>query len=158
MKIKLSDIADGNLSQEQATQMQDYFKKGGTWAELLKLTPIEVEEVYAKGYNHYQEGEFEKALAAFSALIQLDPYVAKHWIAVGAALHAQKEFRQAIGMYDIAEKLDEKDMRILYYRAQSLLALDEKAEAMQVLEKIVLAQGEFSEKALEILAYLREGK
>lgn len=139
MKIKIADITEGKMTQEQAETLQNYFKKGGTWQELLQLKPEEVEQVYAAGYRYYTDREFDKAMASFSTLIQLSPYEAKHWIAIGAVLQAQEHFTDAIGAYEIALTMEEDNVPALFYCAQCSYALDKKEEAKEFLQKLLLA-------------------
>jgi type III secretion system low calcium response chaperone LcrH/SycD len=154
MKIKLSEIAEGNLTQEQSEALQKYFKEGGTWQSLLELKPQEIEEIYAIGYEHYQGRDYEKAIASFSTLIQLNPYVIKYWVAIGAALQAKQEFKEALDIYKIALTLEENHAPTLFYSAQCLYALEKIAECKETLMKL-LQLGEkgshFLDKAREIL-------
>jgi len=152
MKIKLADISEGRLSPEQSEALQKYFESGGTWQDLLKLETDDVEEVYAIGHGHYADGDYEKALAAFSALIQLNPYAAKHWIAIGATLQAQEMYSDAMAAYELSLTLDEERIAPLFYCAQCAYALGEKEHCSGFLKQVIEKNDEgFSEKARLIL-------
>jgi type III secretion system low calcium response chaperone LcrH/SycD len=156
MKINISDMTEGRLTPSQVEALQKYFLNGGTWHQLLKLKPDEVEEVYAMGHRFYSEGDLDKALAAFSALIQLNPYVAKYWVAIGATLQRKEEYQDAISAYGIALTIEEH-IPALYYSAQCAYALDQREECKAFLKKITASKenSDFLEKACEIL-YLME--
>lgn len=164
MKIKVSDIAEGKLSVEEVSALQQYFREGGTWHELLELKPEQVEEVYAVGYDLYQKKEYDKAISAFSALIQLNPYEVKHWIAMGAALQAQSNYKEALVAYSIALSLDENHLGALFYSAQCSYALEQREEGIAFLQKIVdeaeknQTQTPFAENARRILASEKRGQ
>lgn len=158
MKIKIADIAENRLSQEQSEALQKYFLEGGTWKDLLKLEKHEVEEVYAVGHKHYLEEEYEKAMGAFSALIQINPYEAKHWIAIGATLQAKELFGDAIAAYELALTLDDKGVAPLFYSAQCAFSLGEEQRSFDFLKQVVEKNDPvFSEKAQFILRGLKNG-
>lgn len=155
MKIKLADISEGRLTPEQTEALQKYFNSGGTWQDLLELNNDHIEEVYAIGYEHYTEGDLEQALAAFSALIQLNPYAAKHWIAIGATLQAQEKYADALAAYELSLALDEERIAPLYYSAQCAYALGENRQCTNLLNEIVQKNDpQFSEQAKIILKEL----
>ena len=158
MKIKLADISEGRLSPEQTAALQKYFEKGGTWQDLLALKSDDVEEIYAIGYEHYLECDYEKALAAFSALIQLNPYEAKHWIAIGAVLQAQEMYSDALAAYELALTLDEAGTAPLFYMAQYTHALGENERCADFLKQVADKNDlKFSEKARLILQEMEPG-
>lgn len=167
MKIKLADIADGTLSSDQSGMLHKYFQNGGTWQELLQLKIEDVEEVYAKGYRYYKEGDFDKALAAFSSLIQLNPYVSKHWISIGAVQQAKEEYAEALFAYELALSMEETNISALFFSAQCLYALERIQETKEALKKIVSSpisekegskeERHYIEKAGEILKLLGLG-
>jgi type III secretion system low calcium response chaperone LcrH/SycD len=137
MKVKLFDITDGKLNKEEAEHLQNYFQKGGTWQHLLQLKDEEIEEIYASGYQHYNEKEYDKAITAFTALIQLNPYIAKNWIAIGAALQGKGEYRDALAAYELALAIDDENLATLFYCAQCSFALGEEQKSVEYLEKVI---------------------
>lgn len=152
MKFNLSEIAEGRLTQEQTDSLQKYFTEGGTWQDLMELSPEQVEEVYAIGFKEYNDGNFEKAISAFGALVQLNPYVPKHWIAMGATMQARGSFAEALTAYEFVLILDEKDAAALFYSAQCSYALNEKQKCIEFLQRAIeLQDGTFSEKSRQIL-------
>lgn len=157
MKIRLADITEGKLSEEQTAAMQKYFEGGGTWQNLLNLEDKNVEQVYAIGYGHYVDGDYERAMAAFAALIQLNPYEAKHWVAVGAALQAQEMYADAMAAYEVSLTIDEAAAP-LFYCAQCAYALGEKEHTMNFLLQVIETGDEqFSSKARLIIQEMNHG-
>lgn len=152
MEFNLSDIAEGRLSQEQTDILQKYFVDGGTWQDLLKLTPEQAEEVYTVGFNHYNEGNYEKAISSFGALIQLNPYIPRNWVAMGATMQARGSFEEALTAYEFALILDEKDGAALFYSAQCAYSLKQKEKCIEFLRRTIETSDlEFSMKAKYIL-------
>lgn len=164
MKIKLNAIAEGKLSEEEVMALKKYFQKGGTWQHLLNLNESDVEEVYSAGYTLYAKKEFDQALAAFAALIQLSPYVDKHWIAIGAAAQGKEDYSDALHAYEVALTLNEENVGAYFYAAQCCYALDQVDKAVEYLKKVVESSQktglfeDLSKRASLILGTLPKGR
>ncbi len=157
MEIKVADIAGNKLNKEQTEALQTYFQSGGTWQDLLEMDTNDVEDIYAIGHTHYEKEEYEQALAAFSALVQINPYSSKHWIAIGATLQGQELYHDAMAAYELAETLEEQIIEPLFYSAQCAYALGNKPETRDFLKKTIFKSEqtgkgcELAEKAKLIL-------
>lgn len=167
MKIKVSDISENKLTTEQAEALQKYFQEGGTWQELLELSSDEAESIYAVAYDHYEKEEWDKSIAAFSTLIQLNPYEPKYWMGIAAVMQMKKDYEEAIAAYQLVLSFDERHIQAHFGSAQCFYVQGQIEKCKEHLEK-VKSLSESSEenkelyqqaiRVLQILPYEKESK
>lgn len=139
-------------SPQQIQDVKAALQRGEKLKNVLECEP---RELYNQGYTLYTNSDFKGALAAFMALIQVDPYLPDAWIGAGATLQAQKEHEAALAAYDFALRLNEDLTNALFYSGQCEYHLGNKEKAKDFFIKASLHEGQFGDQARLVL---REGK
>jgi tetratricopeptide (TPR) repeat protein len=83
----------------------------------------------AKGDELYLAGSYEKAAAAYSEAVKLDPYLADCWLNLGNSLYFLGKYQEALNSYNAALALNPQNENALQGKTQSLLALNRTTEA-----------------------------
>lgn len=83
----------------------------------------------SKGDELYLAGFYEKAAAAYSEAVKLDPYLADCWLNLGNSLYFLGKYQEALNSYNAALALNPQNENALQGKTQSLLALNRMAEA-----------------------------
>jgi tetratricopeptide (TPR) repeat protein len=71
------------------------------------ITPAELH--FARGEEHQQQNELERAIIAYSVALELDPHLRPAFMARGLAYRARREYERAVADYNTAISLDDGD-------------------------------------------------
>jgi len=83
----------------------------------------------AEGDKLYLAGSYEKAAAAYSEAVKLDPYLSEGWLNLGNSLYFIGKYQEALNAYNAALALNPQNENALQGKTQSLLALNRTTEA-----------------------------
>jgi type III secretion system low calcium response chaperone LcrH/SycD len=98
------------------------------------ISDLEMESMYREGYMLYQKGDFVKSLAAFEAMVILDPLKKKFWLGFGASNQLLKKFDKALSAYAMAAILDTKDPYPHFHAYECYMGLKDEDEAKKALQ------------------------
>jgi len=84
-------------------------RTGKTMREILEISPLQMENLYALAYNKYQKGEYSLAADFFRYLLILDEDSYKYTLGLAASLQKNGEFEQAAHIYLLANYKNPKD-------------------------------------------------
>jgi tetratricopeptide (TPR) repeat protein len=82
-----------------------------------------------EGDKLYLAGSYEKAAAAYSEAVKLDPYLTNGWLNLGNSLYFLGKYQEALNSYNAALALNPQNENALQGKKQSLLALNRTDEA-----------------------------
>lgn len=102
----------------------------------------EPDKALAQADAYFQSSDWRRAEEAYQAITENDPTNGQAWIRLGACLHEQGRFEEALGCYDHAEKAGFPAPGLQIRRARAYARLGRGNEALTTLEK--LAQGGFA--------------
>ena len=91
-------------------------------------------EKYAEGKIFFDAGLFAKAQKIFFSLTLNYPTNWEFWFSLGASYQAQKQYLSAASSYLKATILNSKNAIIYYKIAECMLSMDEKKNALSMLE------------------------
>lgn len=156
MTIKLKDIINQKLSEDELNSLHTFFRKGGTWQDVFQFSDFEIEEIYKQGYDFYQKGAFEDAKKAFLGLIHINPYSARNWFSFACVLQAEKQYKEALAAFDICLTIEDENTAAFFYSGQCSYALAEKANAKEFFQKVIDLDpfSELGQKAMLIVETL----
>jgi tetratricopeptide (TPR) repeat protein len=83
----------------------------------------------AEGDKLYLAGSYEKAAAAYSEAVKLDPYLSESWLNLGNSLYFIGKYQEALNAYNAALALNPQNENALQGKTQSLQALNRTNEA-----------------------------
>jgi tetratricopeptide (TPR) repeat protein len=84
------------------------------------------EQWFEEGYNHYNAGEYQKALDDYDRAIQLDPQYTDAYHNRGRVYYDLKEYQKALADYDSALQLDPNYTQAKDYREKAYRLLQGK--------------------------------
>ena len=102
--------------------------------EAMGINDEILESMYGFAYSLYYSGNYEQGSNAFKMLIQLNPYLPKHYLGLAACLHMAKNFDEAAGNYLMAAYHDKESPLPYYYASDCYLKMDKPAVAWMMLE------------------------
>ncbi len=110
----------------------------GTFQTMSEL--IQIPEVhYQRGNQYYRDGALDRAIAAYSRAINLDPKMTSAYVNRGSAYAAKGNYDRALADYNQAVQLDPADMATRFNRGnvyrkrrEYSLALNDYSEAIRL--------------------------
>ncbi len=97
----------------------------------------QLEELYRQGIEAVREGQEERALVHFQAVLSADPNHVEALIGAGQAQRALRNHREAVDLHRKAHRLRRDDQEILHELARDYEALDDVEKAKVVLNRII---------------------
>jgi len=110
-------------------KMRKFVRGEITLAQLENMSREKLYDFAELGYSLFQSGKLEEATRIFEGLVTYNPYDAYFHSALGAIYQKQKLYDQAIKQYDLAIKLNPKDICSLTNRGETYLILGKIKEA-----------------------------
>lgn len=122
-----------------------------------RLSEPQLNSVYSAAYNLLQQGAIDRAARMFNLLIAMRPDRPRYWHAVGVCYRRQQAFAFAVEAFGRAFELDPAFLECGLMQVESLLLMQRRDEAAQVLERVeAMAQEEGSAPAMARAEGLRE--
>lgn len=129
------------VTKENKAQVEEFFRKTliekKSPAEALGLTKEMKDYVYAMGYKFYNNGQYKKALPAFSALQLWEMAEPKYSFALAATHHRLQDYSTAAFFYVICMGLDMLNPEPSFQAADCYLKLDQPAFAILMLKQAI---------------------
>jgi len=110
-------------------KMRKFVRGEITLAQLENMSREKLYDFAELGYSLFQSGKLEEATRIFEGLVTYNPYDAYFHSALGAIYQKQKMYEQALKQYDLAIKLNPKDICSLTNRGETYLTLGKIKEA-----------------------------
>lgn len=104
-----------------------------TLQKQLKVSDQQIELLYTEGYRDYEENRVEKAGEIFNLLVMLNPFTAKHWLALGATDMTLGKWEEALKRFAVATLLEPEDPYPHFHAYLSYTALGDEVEAEKAL-------------------------
>lgn len=101
------------------------------------LSKHEIETLYAKAQDYYQNADYESAVKAFSHLSQIAPRDHRFHLGHGASLKSLELYTDAIRAYMIASKLDVTNLEATLSIGYCLIQIQQYEEAKNVLNLVL---------------------
>jgi predicted Zn-dependent protease len=101
-----------------------------------RLSEPQINSLYSAAYHLLQQGSTERAASMFRMLIVLRPDRARYWHAVGICQKRQNEFAFATEAFGRAFELDPAFLDCGLMQAESMLLMERRTEAAQVLDRV----------------------
>ncbi|ANH78814.1 SycD/LcrH family type III secretion system chaperone [Candidatus Chlamydia sanziniae] len=105
-----------------------------TYQKIFKVSFEDLERVYKEGYHAYLNKQYQESCQIFRWLVFFNPFVSKFWFSLGASLHMDKQYSQALHAYGVTAILRDKDPYPHYYAYICYTLLSEEEEAEKALE------------------------
>ncbi|MCL9783338.1 SycD/LcrH family type III secretion system chaperone [Vibrio sp. S4M6] len=116
---------------------QQVLEQGKTLAEMRDISAQELENIYSRGFDYYQQGDYTRALDDFSYLVIHNPWDRRFYIALGSTLQNMKQYREALSFFGLALFMDSCDPTASYRIAQCLIELRETVSARDALQTAI---------------------
>ncbi|WP_108650441.1 SycD/LcrH family type III secretion system chaperone [Dongshaea marina] len=116
---------------------QQVLEQGKSLAELKNISPQELERVYSRAFDSYQNGCYSCALEDFSYLVIHNPWDRRFHIALGSTLQNLGQYQDALSFFGLALFMDACDPLPSYRIAQCLIELRELSSARDALQTAV---------------------
>ncbi|AWK13987.1 tetratricopeptide repeat protein [Candidatus Fukatsuia symbiotica] len=98
---------------------------------------LDAKQLYARGYQAWQEENYAAALVDFSWLALNYPYERRFHLAMAGALQMEKEYIAALACYHYAQTLEPCDPEPIYQMAICLQKLGEGTDAREALQTAI---------------------
>lgn len=85
--------------------------------------------------NYFFNNDFDNAVSAFEKIVESEPQNGSAWLFLGAALHNQEKFQEAIIAFERAESLGTGQARVRFNLARSYARLGKTDDGFAWLEK-----------------------
>jgi type III secretion system low calcium response chaperone LcrH/SycD len=96
-----------------------------------------IEHMYAHGYRLNKLGNYKKAQQVFTGLTILDPDDPRFHLALGAAFHRQKKYRDAIESYLVCARQQPTNPMPLFYMSDCFMMRDAWQVSKDCLEAVL---------------------
>ncbi|MGB0895603.1 MAG: CesD/SycD/LcrH family type III secretion system chaperone [Parashewanella sp.] len=106
-------------------------------AEVIGVSLQELEDIYVKGLEKYNNGKPEEAVADFTYLVMHQPWDRRFHMALGSTLHWLGQFKHAMNFYSYALVMDACDPGATFRIAQCFLSLDDEVSAIDALQTAI---------------------
>lgn len=106
------------------------------WREILGWSDDQLDELRISGFAFLREGQYQKALLFFEALILLDPKSAYDHQTLGALYLQMNQNDKALRTLNRALEIDPSNEPALLNKAKALLALNQKNEAIPLIHTL----------------------
>ncbi|ELJ7458864.1 SycD/LcrH family type III secretion system chaperone, partial [Escherichia coli] len=114
-----------------------------TSVKLLKFNPLEqlswdeLEILYERGYNAWNEGKYEEATDIFAFLTLHKPLEREFMFAFACAIKEQGEYRHALTLFTYTLAMRSDDPFSIFHIAECLLNMQEYEAARDALDSVI---------------------
>ncbi len=105
-----------------------------TLAEINNISSEELEEIYRRGLEDYQQSHLEQAMASFGYLVLHQPWDRRFHLAFASTLHWAGDYQRALTFYSYALAMDACDPASSFRMAQCLVSLGDENSAIEALQ------------------------
>ncbi len=109
-------------------------KEGRTFQEIFGYSDQELEGMFHKANDLFQQQKYEEAMSAFLYLTTLNPNISTYWLGLGMSEQLLEEYSSALIAYQLAAIIDEKNPIPLYHSAHCHRQLWDFERAIEALE------------------------
>ncbi|KOC90725.1 hypothetical protein NG42_08365 [Winslowiella iniecta] len=106
-------------------------------AALCGISPQQLDELYARGYQAWEEGNLDTATHFFAFVAQFDPAARRNIFAYACALKQQGEYVHALRLFSHAVQMQPSDPFAPFHLANCLEAIGEVEGAREVLNATI---------------------
>ncbi len=106
--------------------------------EILGISPVQQEQLYAFASMLYESGQHEQACDVFAHLCRVQPTEVRFVKALGMARQMAKQYEGALDAYSIAVVQDIEDAEVSIHAAECLLHLGEIGRARAAVKSACL--------------------
>lgn len=150
--VEFSDDEDQNL--ESIFKIGLHHAKRGKprdaifyFDRVLSVEPEHLNALIYKGNALGKLGKYEEAISIYDKALTIKPDHVTCLLNKGLAFHYLKKYKEAISCYDMILSQTPEDAGALYHKACSKTLEDKKDEAIQLLEKAIMIDSQYVEKA-----------
>lgn len=101
-----------------------------------RFTPEQLEVIYAMGYSHIQQQQWQQALPIFAFLSQYGPTRAHYLAGLALCLQMAQRHDEAINIWSLKLVLFPDQLSPQLHIAECQLAMGERADAVQTLRQL----------------------
>lgn len=105
-----------------------------TFQQTFKLPYSDLEKIYKEGYEAYLNHDYENSTLMFRWLVFFNPFVSKFWFSLGASLHMNQAYEQALHAYAATAVLRQYDPYPHYYAYICYDLLENEQDAIKALD------------------------
>lgn len=133
-KIKegLPKHPDIGKNTEQVTTK--FVQDGFTPKDVLNMSDVQLEGLYAQAYNFYQTGRYKDAVQIFRLLMMFNPNEAKYCLGLAACYHLLKEYDNAVQIYTMLSIIETENPIPFYHMSDCYIAMNDTLSAIVSLE------------------------
>ena len=106
-------------------------------ASISRMDIEQSQKHYACGYYFYYQARYKEARAIFLYLLLYGEFDVKVLMALGACYQAEQHYQEALVIYEQCAILGMSDLEVRFYRAECLLKIGRKLEALEQLRTIL---------------------
>ncbi len=114
---------------------------------VLLVEPEHLNALIYKGNMLGKLGKYDEAISIYNKVLAIKPDHNTCLLNKGLAFHYLKKYREAISCYDVILSQTPEDASALYHKACSKALEDKNDEAVQLLEKAIMIDSQYVEKA-----------
>lgn len=145
MKLKdlIEELSTSHGSQEEIrkkierysdTLLKEKLFERGTLQQAFSVSPLEMEELYGKGYEWYEQEIYEKAEDCFRWLVLLNPFENRYWLGLGASQQMSGRIESALKAYAVASIIEPESPYPHVYAYECFRLQENFSEAEKALE------------------------
>ena len=128
--------------EENIEKLKKFISGEMTWSEVRGYPKAFLKEIARLAYFHYQKADYQTAEQLFKGLAIIDHTNWYYRGALGAVYQKQKLYDEAIGEYDMALYLNNKEITTLTNRGECHLHLQDYSHALKDFEGAISLDSE----------------
>lgn len=131
------------LTDEQSAKLFNAVAEGLPIADAVNLAPEVLEGLYSLAFNFYSTANYKDAETIFKALCVYKYTDYRFWMGLGGCRQALGEYQLAVETYGMASLIEQlKNPEPLWYAANCYVKLNDKENALAILDSILILSSE----------------
>lgn len=122
------------------------------------FSPQQQEQLYALGYQYYNQARYTDAVDCFTKLSLCNPFMQPYWYALASSEQMQAHYTEALHAWGVIALLQEKNPQPHFHAAEcyfSMQEFDEAFKALRIAESL-LTQSAEDQALLSKISALKE--